>query len=97
MEPGEIYNADFPHVGMHPVIILAREDLNRGGQAVVVICTSARFPVRRTLPNCVPFLAGQFGFAKGYVAQCEQLLTIDRNEIPQPVPSGNSTIRPFGT
>ena len=36
MKPGEIYEADFPHVGSHPVIILSREDLNRGGQAVVV-------------------------------------------------------------
>jgi hypothetical protein len=32
MKPGEIYDADFPGVGMHPVIVLSREDLNRGGQ-----------------------------------------------------------------
>src|SRR5262249_42763071 len=58
MKPGEIYLADFPQVGQHPVIILSREDLNRGGQAVVVLCTSAHFALRRTLPNTVPFQAG---------------------------------------
>src|SRR4051812_38043094 len=88
MEPGEVYLADFPDVGQHPVTILSREDLNRGGQAVIVICTSARFAVRRTLPNCVPFQAGQFGFTKDCVAQCEQLLTIDRTEVPLSGPIG---------
>lgn len=88
MQPGEIYEADFPIVGPHPVIVLSREDLNRGGQAVVVICTSARLSVRRTLPNCVPFQSGQFGFTKDCVAQCEQLLTIDQNEVPLVGPIG---------
>jgi mRNA-degrading endonuclease toxin of MazEF toxin-antitoxin module len=88
MLPGEIYEADFPVVGRHPVIVLCREDLNRGGQAVVVLCTSARYAVRRTLPNCVPFQAGQFGFTKDCVAQCEQLLTIDRSEVPLSGPIG---------
>src|SRR5256885_1230043 len=88
MKPGEIYDADFPNVGLHPVIILSREDLNRGGQAVVVLCTSARYATRSTLPNCVPFQAGQFGFTKNCVAQCEQLLTIDQNEITLSGPIG---------
>jgi mRNA-degrading endonuclease toxin of MazEF toxin-antitoxin module len=88
MKPGEVYDADFPRIGRHPVIILSREDLNRGGQAVVVICTSARYAIRRTLPNCVPFQAGQFGFTQDCVAQCEQLLTIDQNEIPLSGPLG---------
>jgi mRNA-degrading endonuclease toxin of MazEF toxin-antitoxin module len=88
MKPGEIYEADFPQVGIHPVIVLSREDLNRGGQAVVVLCTSARCSVRRTLPNCVPFQAGQFGFTKDCVAQCEQVLTIDRQEIALSGPVG---------
>jgi mRNA-degrading endonuclease toxin of MazEF toxin-antitoxin module len=88
MKPGEIYDADFPHVGQHPVIVLSREDLNRGGQAVVVLCTSTRYAVRRTLPNCVSFQAGQFGFTKDCVAQCEQLLTIDQSEVPLSGPTG---------
>src|SRR5260370_1223126 len=88
MEPRGNYDADFPQVGFHPVIMLSPEDPHRGGQAVVVICTSTRYSVRRTLPNCVPFQAGQFGFTKDCVAQCEQLLTIDRNEVPLTGPTG---------
>lgn len=88
MEPGEIYDADFPQIGQRPVIIVSREDLNRGGEVVVVLCTSARLSVRRTLPNCVPFTAGQFGFNKDCVAQCEQLLTINRQEVPLVGPTG---------
>ena len=43
MEPGEIYMADFGPAGPHPVIIVSREELNRGHYALVVVCTSARF------------------------------------------------------
>ncbi len=88
MKLGEVYFADFPHVGRHPVIILSREEFNRGGQAVVVICTSSRLAMRRTLPNCVPFKAGEFGLTKDCVAQCEQLLTIDQTEVPLTGPVG---------
>lgn len=55
---GEIYIADFLEAGPHPVIIVSRENLNRGRYALVVVCTSARFSVRKDLPNCVPFRAG---------------------------------------
>jgi mRNA-degrading endonuclease toxin of MazEF toxin-antitoxin module len=85
MAPGEIYLADFLDVGVHPVIVVSRDDLNRGGQAVVVVCTSARY---RTLPNCVAFQAGQFGLTKDCVAQCEQLLTIDKSEVQITGPVG---------
>jgi mRNA-degrading endonuclease toxin of MazEF toxin-antitoxin module len=71
MEPGEIYLADFPEAGPHPVIVVSREELNRGHYALVVVCTSARFAVRSQLASCVPFHAGQFGFTADCVAQCE--------------------------
>jgi mRNA-degrading endonuclease toxin of MazEF toxin-antitoxin module len=47
IEPGEIYMADFGAAGPHPVIVVSREDLNRGRYALVVVCTSARLAVRR--------------------------------------------------
>jgi mRNA-degrading endonuclease toxin of MazEF toxin-antitoxin module len=81
MEPGEIYIADFPEAGPHPVIVLSREALNRGHYALVVVCTSSRFAVRSTLPNCVPFRAGQFGFIANCVAQCENILSIDKRQL----------------
>lgn len=74
---GEIYLADFEQAGRHPVIVVSREGLNRGRYALVVVCTSSRFSVRATLPNCVPFRAGQFGFTSDCVAQCENMLSIE--------------------
>jgi mRNA-degrading endonuclease toxin of MazEF toxin-antitoxin module len=81
IKPGEIYLADFPQAGRHPVIIVSREDLNRGNYALAVVCTSARVTVRRTLPNCVPFQAGHFGFTTDCVAQCENILSIEKAQI----------------
>lgn len=79
IEPGEIYRADFEEAGPHPVIVVSRENLNRGRYALVVVCTTARLSLRRTLPNCVPFRAGQFGFREDCVAQCENILSIDKS------------------
>ena len=81
IRPGEIYMADFAEAGPHPVIILSREELNRGRYALVAVCTSARFAVRSQLPNCVPFRAGDFGFTADCVAQCENLLSIELTQL----------------
>jgi mRNA-degrading endonuclease toxin of MazEF toxin-antitoxin module len=81
MEPGEIYIADFPEVGPRPVIVVSRESLNRGHFALVVACTSSRYAVRSQLPSCVPFQAGQYGFTVDCVAQCENILSIDKRQL----------------
>ena len=81
IEPGEIYIADFAEAGPHPVIVVSREELNRGHYALVVVCTSARFATRSKLPNCIPFRAGQFGFTADCVAQCENVLSIDKVQL----------------
>jgi mRNA-degrading endonuclease toxin of MazEF toxin-antitoxin module len=81
MEPGEVYIADFPEAGSHPVIVVSREHLNRGHYVLVVVCTSARFAIRSELPSCVPFQAGQFGFTVNCVAQCENILSIDKRQL----------------
>jgi len=83
IRPGEIYMADFDQAGRHPVIVVSREELNRGRYALVVVCTSARFAVRSQLPNCVPFHAGDFGFIADCVAQCENMLSIDKAQLDQ--------------
>jgi mRNA-degrading endonuclease toxin of MazEF toxin-antitoxin module len=46
IRPGEIYMADFGPAGPPPVIVMSREELNRGRYALVVVCTSARFALR---------------------------------------------------
>jgi mRNA-degrading endonuclease toxin of MazEF toxin-antitoxin module len=73
--------ADFDQAGPHPVVIVSRENLNRGRYALVVVCTSARFSVRSVLPNCVPFRAGQFGFTADCVAQCDNMLSIEKVQL----------------
>jgi len=81
IEPGEVFMADFDQAGPHPVIAVSREDLNRGRYVLVVVCTSARFTVRSTLPNCEPFRAGQFGFTTACVAQCDNMLSIEKAQL----------------
>jgi mRNA-degrading endonuclease toxin of MazEF toxin-antitoxin module len=77
IRPGEVYWADFEDAGPHPVVVVSREALNRGRYVLAVFCTSARFASRSTLPNCVPFRAGQFGFTADCVAQCDNLLSVE--------------------
>jgi mRNA-degrading endonuclease toxin of MazEF toxin-antitoxin module len=81
IQPGEIYNADFGPAGPHPIIVVSREDLNRGRYLLAVVCTSARFAIRSTFPNCVPFRAGDFGFTTDCVAQCENVLSMDKAQV----------------
>lgn len=87
--PGQIYMADIDGAGAHPVVVVSREELNRGRYALVVPCTSSRFTVRSKLPNCVPFRPGEFGFTAECVAQCENVFSIDKDHLG--LPSG-----PFG-
>lgn len=81
MSPGDVYMADFESAGRRPVIVASREDLNRGRYVLVVVCTSARFNTRGGLPNCAPFLAGEFGFTADCVAQCENMVSIEKTDI----------------
>ena len=73
--------ADFDQAGPHPVVVVSREALNRGRYVLVVACTSARFAVRSVLPNCVPFRAGQFGFTVDCVAQCDNILSMEKVQL----------------
>ena len=81
MLPGEIYMADLGDATPHPVIVVSKEDLNRGDRVVAVLCTSQKFAVRATLPHCVPFRAGQFGFTKDWVAQCENIFLVAKDSM----------------
>lgn len=81
IQPGEVYLANFEDAGTHPVIVVSREELNRGRYAIVVVCTSARFEIRKNLSNCVPFRAGQFGLTRDCVAQCENILSMELSQL----------------
>ena len=70
IRPGEIYLAQ-TDAGIRPVVVVSREELNRGNWIVAVLITSTRFSLRSTLPHCVPFRSGEFGLDKDCVAQAE--------------------------
>ena len=81
IRPGEIYLADFDEMEPHRVIVISREELNRGEHVLVTFCTSKKFALRSRLKNCVAFKAGQFGFSIDTVAQCENLLSIEKTRL----------------
>ncbi len=76
----ELYWADLA-VGRRPIVVVSREDLNRGNYVVAVLCTTANFAVRSMLPNCVPFHAGEFGLPQDCVAQCEAITFVDKQDL----------------
>ncbi len=63
------------------MIVVSREDLNRGDRVVAVLCTSQKFAIRSALAHCVPFRAGQFGFVKDCVAQCENIFLASKDAL----------------
>lgn len=73
IEPGEIYWYDDPVSSPHPVVVLSREELNRGDRVTVAVITSSRLAVRSRLANCVAIQAGQFGMTKDCVVQGESV------------------------
>jgi mRNA-degrading endonuclease toxin of MazEF toxin-antitoxin module len=57
IRPGEVYMAD-TDAGKRPVIVVSREELNRGNWVVAVLVTSTHFATRSKRPHCVAFAAG---------------------------------------
>ena len=78
--PGQLYWVFNGDGDRHPCIIVSREELNRGTYVVAVLLTSTNFETRRSLMNCVPIYAGQFGLTKNCVAQCETVSFVPKDE-----------------
>ena len=85
MRPGEVYRADLEEAGVHFVIVVSREELNRGRDVVAVLCTSQAFDRRSKLPNCVAFDAGAYCFHRPTVAKCEEVQLIERDILEGPL------------
>jgi mRNA-degrading endonuclease toxin of MazEF toxin-antitoxin module len=81
IRPGEIYWADTPPGQRHQVVVVSREDLNRGTKIVTAVITSQKFAMRSRLANCVPLLKGQFGMSADSVVQGETVAPLDVNLI----------------
>ena len=76
--PGEVYRLQDEG---RPVVVVSREELNRGNYVVVVSATTMRLEERREQPNYVPFQAGQFGFTQDCVVQAESITYIETIEL----------------
>ncbi len=71
IQPGEIYLADIPPGQQHRVVIVSREELNRGKYVLAALITSQKFAIRQALANCVPLKASRFGLTQDSVVQGE--------------------------
>ena len=85
IRPGEIRFADFDEMGPHPIVVVSREESNRGRWVAAVPITSKRFDERSQQPHYVAFRAGQFGLSKDRVAQAESLFSIRREDLGEPI------------
>jgi mRNA-degrading endonuclease toxin of MazEF toxin-antitoxin module len=81
VKPGQIYWALLEGPSRRPVIVVSREELNRGEYVVAIPFTSRHLETRRHLPNCVPFHEGQFGLSKTCVAQAEGIAQVSKDEL----------------
>jgi mRNA-degrading endonuclease toxin of MazEF toxin-antitoxin module len=83
IQAGEIYLADVPRGQRHPVLVVSREELNRGKYVMAAMITTAHFAARSQLANCVPLRAGQFGITKDCVIQGETTgpIRVDRLDL----------------
>jgi len=80
-KPGELYWGIALDAKPRPVIVVSREEFNRGEYLSVVPVTSAHFARRSKLPTCVAIHSGQFGLIKNCVAQAEQLTLLLKSDV----------------
>ena len=75
IQPGEVYLADFEEAGPHPVIVVSREELNRGRvcacrrlhvsqrQRILTLCVSEGFDEEIGVPTTTATFHDQTVFA----------------------------------
>ncbi len=81
-QAGQIYWAsDDGDNDPHLVVVVSKEEFNRGDYLVVVTVTSNKYETRSKLPNCVPFRAGQFCFTSDCCAQAESIGAIEKHQV----------------
>jgi mRNA-degrading endonuclease toxin of MazEF toxin-antitoxin module len=80
MDQGQIHFVRLDS-GPQPGIVVSSEPYNRGLYVLAVLCTSTRLDERSRLPSCVPFQAGEFGFTKDCVAQCERVTLLRKSDL----------------
>ncbi|MBI5709644.1 MAG: type II toxin-antitoxin system PemK/MazF family toxin [Candidatus Eisenbacteria bacterium] len=80
LHPGDIYLSS-AYGKPRPIVIVSREDLNRGRYVVAVPLTSRRLTDRWGAGNCVALQRGEAGLAQNCVAQCEAVSMVRVDEL----------------
>jgi mRNA-degrading endonuclease toxin of MazEF toxin-antitoxin module len=79
VQPGEVYIADIFEGGMRPVVIVSREQLNRGSLFLCVPVTSSRVDERRKYANYVFVAAGAGGLREASVVVAHLVQPVRRD------------------
>lgn len=77
MTRGEVYNVDWPGLGLRPAVIVTRQTAIPHLTSVIVVLVTTRL---RGLPTEVE-LGGAHGLTEGSVANCDNLLTIPKSAL----------------
>jgi mRNA-degrading endonuclease toxin of MazEF toxin-antitoxin module len=77
--PGEIYLAYQDK--RRPVVVISREELNRGDYLVVIPLTTAKWETRQWLPNCVLLEANKHRLPKTCIAQTEMISFVPKADL----------------
>lgn len=80
-KPGQVWYGFTESGERKRVIIVSREELNRGNYATIVALTSKKFELRKRLPHNVPLYAGRFGLTENCVAQAENITIVERTDL----------------
>lgn len=81
IHPGDIFFADIGAEEVHRVVVVSREELNRGSYVVVVPFSTKRLAERSGLANCVSFVGGAHGLTRDCVAIAEQIAVARKDDL----------------
>lgn len=81
MERGQVFLMKPDADGkQRPMVIVSRDDLNRGHSVVAMPCYSQQLDKRSKLPYCVLLRAGEGGLDKDCVVKADEIDTIEKTE-----------------
>lgn len=81
LKPGELYWGLVHDAKPRPLVVVSREELNRGDWVTIVPLTSANFEQRSRLPTCVAFRAGESNLPVNCVAQADAITILTKSDL----------------
>ena len=81
VQRGDVFYAPFGEGKPRPVVVVSRDDLNRGDYVVVVPFTTQKLENRGVLQFCVLFKAGESGLAQDCVAKTDEITFVSVTEL----------------